>query len=89
MLLTNAIMSECEYDVYKHYFDFVHQQYYCYCLLNWREITECILCSLADPGGGGAPGARPPLTAADLWFFIPKTLIFLIFFIARFARDSF
>jgi len=28
--------------------------------------------------GGGAPGA--PLTAADLWLFLPKTLIFLPFF---------
>jgi len=32
--------------------------------------------ALADPGGGGA-------------FFMPKTPIFLIFFLARFARDSF
>jgi len=35
--------------------------------------------SLADPGGGRTRRA-PPLTAADLWFFMPKTLFFLNFF---------
>jgi len=29
-------------------------------------ISLCERTTLADPGGGGAPGARPPLTAADL-----------------------
>ena len=38
-------------------------------------------------GPGGAHPARAPLTAADLWFFVPKTLFFLKFFLARFARD--
>ena len=31
--------------------------------------------ALADPGGG-APGARPPLTAADLCFFMPQNANF-------------
>ena len=37
-------------------------------------INERYWITLADPGGGGTP----PLTAEDLWFLMPKTLIFLI-----------
>ena len=55
--------------------------------LSWeiRRSKDLLLqfkepCSLADPGGGGAPGAPPPLTAADLWFVMLQTLIFLFFF---------
>ena len=36
---------------------------------------------------GGRTRRPPPLTAADLCFFIPKRLIFLKIFLARFARD--
>ena len=36
--------------------------------------------TLSDPGGGAHLG---PLTAADLWFFMPQMLIFLNFFFAR------
>ena len=39
--------------------------------------TDCDrLVPLADPGGGGAPGARPPLTAADQWFFYAQNAKF-------------
>ena len=50
----------------------------------WNFAERCIACcwicmqcmsSLADPGGR----TRPPLTAADLWFFMSKTLVLLIF----------
>ena len=37
------------------------------------------LVALADPGGV-APGARPPLTAADLWFFYAQNANFSQFF---------
>ena len=46
--------------------------------------------TLADPGGGGAPGAPPPNGRGQVYdFFMPKTLIFLNFSFARFAREYF
>ena len=56
-----------------------------------RKLKEMKLHTqpLADPGGG-APGAPPPPNGrGPMIFFMPKTLIFLNFFFARFARDSF
>ena len=48
--------------------------------------------SLADPGGGAHPVRAPPPSNPNgrgPMILMPKTLLFLIFFVARFARDSF
>jgi len=50
------------------------------------QVYNAMLISLADPGGGGRTRRPPPLTAADIWFFMHKTLNFLNIF---FARDTF
>ena len=47
---------------------------------NLRFITKLSCNSLADPGGGAHP-SRPPLTAADLWFFYAQNAIFSHFFL--------
>ena len=49
------------------------------------KVTLCTRETLAGPGAGGAPGARPPNGRGPMILFIPKRLFYLFFF----ARDSF
>ena len=56
------------------------QTFYLQCFLFHSKNT---VESTSGSRGGGAPGARPPLTAADLRFFMHKTLSFHNFFFAR------
>jgi len=89
---SNDITAYC-FNLATSYFLFLLcKLFVCYAFAKFKrqkggKYIKIIVISLADPGG--RTRRAPPLTAADLWFFMPKTLIFLIFFDARFTRDSF
>jgi len=66
--------------MYAFYLNKTHENLNTYTLIYHIEkhFPNATSNTLAGPGAGGTTGA--PLTAADLWFFMPKTLIFLIGF---------
>jgi len=81
-LLTRGYFIPCGLELVGHWYttSFWGMEEQVTCFATWSNTWKVKkVISITSGSRGGRTRRAPPLTAADLWFFMPKTLFFLNF----------